>query len=214
LDSRKIQISSTCLLPVVVDGYTSVHRLYIGKKIPLIPNDDSITKYADQEDQLLELKELIVRANEKVKSEINRVNDAITTVLKYRQQHKTSGYRLRKFDDAVVEKEPSSIAEAYAQLDKALETIQNAKKYYDEHISKELHQIEVASEEESKAGKKGEIAKRIDEINALPDESKTVGIEIDVVDGSDIIDKKDLITNGVFKATLQHNAEGVAYIRY
>jgi len=120
-DGIGITASSAALLPVVVDGYTSVNRLYLGKLIPLSPNNTNISKYINQEDQLLELKELLIKANEKATSVINDFNTTIDNLNEYRAQSKRSGSRARLHKRSfVAEKEPSSIAEAYAQLDKAL----------------------------------------------------------------------------------------------
>ena len=213
-DGRGVIISSTSLLPVVVDGYTAIHRLYLGKFIPIIPNNDSITKYANQENQLLELKELLVKANEKAKQVIDELNDNIEKLIKYRQDSNKTKYtylRKKKFNK---DSEPTSIAEAYAQLDKALEAIQDAQQYYTDNMAKEIEEMEAFYKEKGREDKKFEISKEIERINKMPDETQTAGIQVEIVDGDDIIYKKDLLTHGVVKASVKTAPNGNKYVAY
>ena len=59
-----------------------------------------------------------------------------------------------------------------------------------------------------------DLQKEIDEINAMPDETKTTGIEIEVIGGEDVVNNKDFVTNGVFKAVLATSQNGDRYVKY
>jgi hypothetical protein len=48
----------------------------------------------------------------------------------------------------------------------------------------------------------------------MPDETKTTGIEIEVVGGEDVVNNKDFITTGVFKAVLATAQDGSKYVKY
>jgi hypothetical protein len=61
---------------------------------------------------------------------------------------------------------------------------------------------------------KTDLQKEIDEINAMPDETKTTGIEIEVVGGEAVVNNKDFIANGVFKAVLATSQNGDKYVKY
>ena len=48
----------------------------------------------------------------------------------------------------------------------------------------------------------------------MQDETKTTGIEIEIKDGDQVVNNKDFITNGTFKAVLATAPNGQKYTRY
>lgn len=207
-----IEVSSTVLLPVVVDQYDKIYRLYIGKIIPVIPSKEAVIKYKNQEDKLEELTALAEFANKKAEEWASYINNIIRIIKDFRKQHRTSGYRFNKIFEFNPESAPTSIAEAYAQIDKANEFINSIKNYKEKHIDKEYNQIQKTLQEEQKESKQEDISNTIDRINAMPDESKDGGVYVDIVDGEDILDNKDLIQKGKINMQLVTTPEGSRYI--
>lgn len=207
-----VQVSSCMLLPIVVDEYAAVHRLYMGKLIPVIPSEEAVTKYKDQEDQFESIKLLVQEANKKAKDWADYINSTIEHIKAFRAAHRTSGYRFKNKFEFTPEAEPASIAEAYAQLDRAQQFIDRVKKFRSDHLQNELNQIQKTEEEEKQSNKKSDVSKTIQHINAMPDESKTGGVLVDIIDADDIVNNKDVIENGKVKMTLVHTPEGTNYI--
>lgn len=195
-------ISSTMLIPVVVNGYENIHRLYLGKLIPVNPSEEAVIKYKNQEDQLEELKLLLDSANKKAEEEAKTVNDAIAQIKNFRKTHKTSGYRFKKTFEFKAESEPTTVAEAYAQINRAKEFIDNTLKFKSDHIDKELAAMQKVQQEELANNKKADLSKEIEHINSLPDESKDGGVLVDIKDADDILNNKDIIQNGKVKMYL------------
>ena len=195
-------ISSTMLIPVVVNGYESVNRLYLGKLIPVNPSEEAVIKYKNQEDQLEELKLLLSSANKKAEEVAKAVNDAISQIKNFRKTHKTSGYRFKKTFEFKAENEPTTVAEAYAQINMAKEFIDNTLKFKSDHIDKELADMQKIQQEELANNKKADLSKEIEHINSLPDESKDGGVLVDIKDADDILNNKDIIQNGKVKMYL------------
>lgn len=191
-----VQISSTMLIPVVVDGYDNIHRLYIGKLIPVTPSSEAVVKYKDQEDQLEELKLLLDSANKKAAEWAKYLNDSIQHIKEFRKTHKTSGYRFKKTFEFTADDAPSTVAEVYAQIDRAKEFIDQAIKYKADHLDKELSEIQKIEQEESSKNKTADISQAIDHINSMPDESKSGGVLVDIIGADEIENNPDIIQNG------------------
>lgn len=195
-------ISSAMLIPVVVDSYDNIYRLYLGKLIPVEPSEEAVIKYKNQEDQLEELKLLLNAANKKAADLAKFVNDAISQIKSFRKEHHTSGYRFKENFEFTAESEPTTVAEAYAQIDRAKEFIDRTIKFKSEHIDKELAEIERVSKEELANKDKKDLSKDIEHINAMPDESKDGGVLVDIIGADDILNNKDIIQNGKVKMKL------------
>lgn len=240
-DSAGVTPSSMALLPICVNDYggdvkvdsktgdvvyvmrpNSVTRITLGKLIPMIPDDSSLSKYQDNEDQLKELKVLLKNANRVTKEKVETHNQQVDFIRKYRNEHRefTKEFRgtskLDKRTPFVPEEEPASIAEAYAQINKCWDIVESINRYYQKHIRAEYEEIQrrMRVETNSPQNTKTDLQKEIDEINAMPDETKTTGIEIEVVGGEAVVNNKDFIANGVFKAVLATSQNGDRYVKY
>lgn len=231
--------SSMALLPVCVNEYggtvkvdektgdsvyvqkpNSITRVTLGKMIPMIPDDASLSKYDNNENQLEQLKSLLVNANELAKKKVDMHNQEVEFIRDYRNKHRDFNFRgtkkLDKRTPFIPEEEPASIAEAYAQLNKCYDIIESVNKYREKHIREEYDEIQrrMKAELNSPENTKVDIQKEIDEINSMQDETKTTGIEIEIKDGDQVVNNKDFITNGTFKAVLATAPNGQKYTRY
>lgn len=240
-DSAGVNVSSMALLPVCVNEYgvtakvdektgdlvyvqspNAVTRITLGKLIPMIPDDSSLSKYDNNENQLEQLKSLLVNANELAKRKIEIHNQEIDFIRKYRNEHREFSKQFKgtkKLDKRrafVPEEEPASIAEAYAQLNKCYDIIESVNRYRESHIRAEYEEIQkrMAAALKSPENSKTDLQKEIDEINAMPDETKDTGIAIEVKDGEQVVNNKDFITKGVFKAVLATAQNGAKYVKY
>ena len=209
-----VQISSAVLLPVCVNGYEKINRLELDKMIPVSPSEEAVTKYANQEDKLDELKALLKSANEKAKAWTDYVNGKIDEIREARKNNKTKGKKLKKRPKFVAEEEPKTIAEAYAQLDKILKLVQSIENYNNSTIKKELEEIDKEDRKNSAEEKKTELTEKIEYINSLPDETKTEGIQIELLDDDKIINNSDLLSNGTIYVRLNTTPNGTSYISY
>lgn len=207
-----VVISSAVLLPTVVDKYENVHRLYIGEMIPVEPSEQAVKKYSSNEDQMDELKALLKVYNEKAEAWTKEINDYIEQLKAYRKKYHTKGYRFRQTFTFTPEAEPTSVAEAYAQLDKIQQYVQRMSNYKTSHMDKEIAEMQRKEAEDANTNKKSDVSKDIDKINAIKDESWTSGIEVELEDADSIKDKDDLLTNGIVKVYLKTTPNGVSYI--
>lgn len=208
-----VVISSAVLLPPVVDDYNKIYRLYIGKMIPIQPSEQAVRKYSSNEDQMEELKLLLKQFNEKATKWTQEINDYIDQLKAFRKKYHTSGYRFKNKFSFTPEKDPSSIAEAYAQLDKIEQYIQRISNFKSEKMDKEIAEMQRKEAEDFAINKKLDISKKIDQINAIEDETQTVnGIDVEIKDSEEIKDKKDLLTNGIVKVYLHTTPNGTSYI--
>lgn len=240
-DSAGVTPSSMALLPVCVNDYggdvkvdsktgdvvyvmrpNSVTRITLGKLIPMIPDDSSLSKYQDNEDQLKELKVLLKNANRVAKEKVETHNQQVDFIRKYRNEHRefTKEFhgtsKLDKRTPFIPEEEPASIAEAYAQINKCWDIVESVNRYYQKHIRAEYEEIQrrMRVETNSPQNTKTDLQKEIDEINAMPDETKTTGIEIEIVGGEAVVNNKDFIANATFKAVLATAQNGDKYVKY
>lgn len=207
-----VVISSAVLLPTVVDKYENIHRLYIGEMIPIEPSEQAVKKYSSNEDQMAELKALLKIYNEKAEAWTKEINDYIEQLKAYRKKYHTKGYRFRQTFAFTSEAEPTSVAEAYAQLDKIQQYVQRMSNYKTSHMDKEIAEMRRKEAEDANTNKKSDVSKDIDKINAIKDESWTYGIEVELEDAESIKDKSDLLTNGTVKVYLKTTPNGVSYI--
>ena len=207
-----VVISSAVLLPTVVDKYENIHRLYIGEMIPVEPSEQAVKKYSSNEDQMDELKSLLKVYNEKAEAWTKEINDYIEQLKAYRKKYHTKGYRFRQTFTFTPEAEPTSVAEAYAQLDKIQQYVQRMSNYKASHMDKEIAEMQRKEAEDANTNKKSDVSKDIDKINAIKDESWTYGIEVELEDADSIKDKSDLLTNGIVKVYLKTTPNGVSYI--
>lgn len=207
-----VVISSAVLLPTVVDKYENIHRLYIGEMIPVEPSEQAVKKYSSNEDQMDELKALLKVYNEKAEAWTKEINDYIEQLKAYRKKYHTKGYRFRQTFTFTPEAEPTSVAEAYAQLDKIQQYVQRMSNYKTSHMDKEIAEMQRKEAEDANTNKKSDVSKDIDKINAIKDESWTYGIEVELEDADSIKDKSDLLTNGIVKVYLKTTPNGVSYI--
>ncbi len=207
-----VVISSAVLLPPVVDDYNKIYRLYIGKMIPIQPSEQAVRKYSSNEDQMEELKLLLKQFNEKATKWTQEINDYIDQLKAFRKKYHTSGYRFKNKFSFTPEKDPSSIAEAYAQLDKVQQYVQRMSDFKSKNMDKEIAEMQRKELEDQATNKKSDISKEIDRINAIKDESWINGIDVELEDSEEIKDKKDLLTNGIVKVYLRTTPNGTSYI--
>ena len=207
-----VQVSSAVLLPAVVDQYSQVHRFEIGKMIPVEPSADAVTKYANQEDQMQELKSLLKLSNEKAQSYVDEINSYIDKLKEYRKKYKTSGYRFKNKFEFKPEEEPTSIAEAYAQLDRVTQFVQKMVNFKADNMQKEIDQMEAREKEEGYSNKQTEISKEIARINAIKDETWTDGVEVEIPGSEDVFNNSDFLTKGIVRIYAKRNSKGELYI--
>lgn len=113
--------------------------------IPMIPDDASLSKYDNNENQFEQLKSLLVNANELAKKKVEMHNQEVEFIRDYRNKHRDFNFggtkKLDKRVPFIPEEEPASIAEAYAQLNKCYDIIESVNKYREKHIREEYDEI-------------------------------------------------------------------------